>query len=164
MAPCSTRPGGCTSPRIENAVSDLPLPDSPTSDSVSPLRSWKLTSMTAGTKRPAISKPVVRCSTVRTGSDIDLLVLAEDASQRVRTLAHGREGFDGRDDRRHQVRVAARRGDDRVHRRLPGGGVALRPDRGHAFALLPLEFGIDAQHFNRCALGRLKAVHADDNG
>src|SRR4051812_40120936 len=48
---------------IESAVSDLPLPDSPTRHKVSPASIWKLTSITAGMNRPFISKPVVRCST-----------------------------------------------------------------------------------------------------
>jgi hypothetical protein len=45
---------------IESAVRDFPLPDSPTSPSVSPLLKRRLTSMTAGTKRPFESKPAVR--------------------------------------------------------------------------------------------------------
>src|SRR3954464_9785913 len=48
---------------IDSAVSDLPLPDSPTRHKVSPASIWKLTSITAGMNRPFISKPVVRCST-----------------------------------------------------------------------------------------------------
>ena len=43
------RPGGCTSRMIDSAVTDLPLPDSPTRPSVSPARISKLTSSTAGT-------------------------------------------------------------------------------------------------------------------
>ena len=35
---------------MENAVTDLPLPDSPTSPSVSPGAIWKLTSSTAVTR------------------------------------------------------------------------------------------------------------------
>ena len=42
-------PGSCTSRMIENAVTDLPLPDSPTSPSVSPLRISNDTSLTATT-------------------------------------------------------------------------------------------------------------------
>src|SRR4051812_36898801 len=48
---------------IDSAVSDLPLPDSPTRHKVSPASIWKLTSITAGMNRPLMSKPVVRCST-----------------------------------------------------------------------------------------------------
>src|SRR6187549_953912 len=50
---------------IDNAVSDLPLPDSPTRHSVSPAATPKLTSITAGTNRPPNSKPVVRWETDR---------------------------------------------------------------------------------------------------
>src|SRR2546422_892917 len=35
-APPAMRPGGCTRRMIDNAVTDLPLPDSPTRPSVSP--------------------------------------------------------------------------------------------------------------------------------
>ena len=52
MRPSATRPGGCTSRMIDSAVTDLPLPDSPTRHSVSPAYTSKLTSITAGTKRP----------------------------------------------------------------------------------------------------------------
>ena len=48
---------------MDSAVSDLPLPDSPTRQSVSPVATLKLTSITAGTKRPSWSKPVVRWET-----------------------------------------------------------------------------------------------------
>ena len=36
IGPPLIRPGGCTSRRIDSAVTDLPLPDSPTMPSVSP--------------------------------------------------------------------------------------------------------------------------------
>ena len=39
MLPPAMRPGGWTSRMIDSAVTDLPLPDSPTSPSVSPARS-----------------------------------------------------------------------------------------------------------------------------
>jgi hypothetical protein len=50
---------------IERAVTDLPHPDSPTSASVSPCRTLKLTSFTATTVRPAATNPVVRLETSR---------------------------------------------------------------------------------------------------
>ena len=53
-------PASCSSWRIENAVTDLPLPDSPTSPSVSPLRISNDTSSTATTGRPGTSNTVVR--------------------------------------------------------------------------------------------------------
>ena len=49
------RPGGCTSRMIDSAVTDLPLPDSPTRPSVSPARISKLTSSTAGDRRRTAS-------------------------------------------------------------------------------------------------------------
>ena len=61
MLPPAMRPGGCTSRMIDSAVTDLPLPDSPTSPSVSPARISKLTSSTAGAGPPGRSKTVVRC-------------------------------------------------------------------------------------------------------
>src|SRR3982751_6105614 len=105
---------------IENAVSDLPLPDSPTRPSVSPGAIEKLTSITAGVNRPFTSKPVVRCSTPRSGaSDIDLGVLPEHRSQRVRNLADGGVRLDRLDDHRHEVIRASRRRTNRVERRPP---------------------------------------------
>src|SRR6187399_2573800 len=65
MSPLAMRPGLSISRMIDNAVSDLPLPDSPTRHSVSPAATPKLTSITAGTNRPPNSKPVVRWLTER---------------------------------------------------------------------------------------------------
>ena len=49
---------------IENAVTDLPLPDSPTSPSVSPLRDLERHIVDGDDAvRPAVSKIVVRFST-----------------------------------------------------------------------------------------------------
>src|SRR3954451_267286 len=61
--PLAIRPGRCTSRRMDSAVTDLPLPDSPTRPSVSPASTWKLTSITAGAGPPGRSKTVVRRST-----------------------------------------------------------------------------------------------------
>src|SRR5215217_7939301 len=115
IRPDSIRPGGSTSRMIENAVSDLPLPDSPTRPSVSPGAIEKLTSRTAGVNRPFTSKPVVRCSTARSGaSDIDLGVLPEYRSQGVRDLTDGGMRFHRLDDHRDQIVRAARRDADRL--------------------------------------------------
>ena len=62
------RPGGCTRRMIDSAVTDLPLPDSPTSPSVSPAPISKLTSSTAVTAPAGVSKTVVRLETDRTRS------------------------------------------------------------------------------------------------
>ena len=67
ILPPAIRPGRCTRRRIESAVTDLPLPDSPTRHSVSPASTWKLTSMTAGATPAARSNTVVRCSTESRG-------------------------------------------------------------------------------------------------
>ena len=55
--------------RIDSAVTVLPLPDSPTSPSVSPLPMTKLTPSTAIPTRPLRSKTVVRLSTCRRMGD-----------------------------------------------------------------------------------------------
>jgi hypothetical protein len=68
MLPPAIRPGGWTSRMIERAVTDLPLPDSPTSPSVSPARTSKLTSSTAFTRPAGTSKTVVRPSTINKGT------------------------------------------------------------------------------------------------
>ena len=88
-ARAAIRPGGCTSRRIENAVTDLPLPDSPTRPSVSPGREWKLTSINGRHDRPADRRPSsgARTSSSSGPSDIDFLVLAEHRAQRVGDLA-----------------------------------------------------------------------------
>src|SRR6476659_3908746 len=97
IRPAVIRPGGGTSLMIENAVTDLPLPDSPTRPSVSP--------------RPTESS----------GSDIQALVaiLAELGPQRIGDLADGCGGLDGGDDRRDQVVAAAGCGAAGVARRPP---------------------------------------------
>src|SRR4051812_32248071 len=68
--PPAMRPGRCTSRMIENAVTDLPLPDSPTRHRVSPASTWKLTSFTAGAGPAGRSNTVVRCSTDSSAPDV----------------------------------------------------------------------------------------------
>ena len=58
-----TWPGSCTSRMIENAVTDLPLPDSPTRPSVSPLWISNDTSFTATTGAGLASNTVRKFST-----------------------------------------------------------------------------------------------------
>ena len=107
---------------IESAVTDLPLPDSPTSPSVSPARISKLTSSTAGTGPDGRSKTVVRSldAQQRIGhhrmhgqSHVDhstrVLELAEHRAHRVGDLADRRARLDGGDDRRHEVGAARAR-------------------------------------------------------
>ena len=69
-----------------------------------------------------MSKPVVRCSTDSSGSDIDFFVLAEDVAQRVGDLADRRARLDRLHDRRDQV--GSRRGRRSRRRRAP---LAMRP-------------------------------------
>src|SRR5438132_3907909 len=113
MLPPTMRPGGCTRRMIDNAVTDFPLPDSPTSPSVSPLRISKLTSSTAGSAPDRRSNTVVRCSTTRSGWSLvkfhrpsdwrRFLVFAEDSAHGVGDLAHRRLRLYRGDDRRHEV-------------------------------------------------------------
>src|SRR5438034_4353931 len=132
--PRAMRPGGWTRRMIDSAVTDLPLPDSPTRPSVSPARISKLTSSTAGTGPRAVSNTVVRCETVRRGAAINrrplhrgrVLVLAEHAAHCVGDLAERGPGLDGRDYRRNEIRAVSRGPGDRVEgrpavRRGPSG-------------------------------------------
>ena len=69
--PPAIRPGGCTSRMIDSAVTDLPLPDSPTRPSVSPARDVEAdVDRPPATSRRRMSKPVVRCSTESSGSSV----------------------------------------------------------------------------------------------
>src|SRR5262245_4102458 len=118
MLPREMRPGGWTRRMIDSAVTDLPLPDSPTRPSVSPARMSKLMSLTAGTGPWSESKTVVRCSTVSSAPSVISLqpsalacvrVFAKDAPQRVGDFANGGLRFDRGDDSRHEILAAARR-------------------------------------------------------
>ena len=110
---------------IESAVTDLPLPDSPTSPSVSPapIVEADVVDDAAPVTAPAGRRPIVRSATSRSGSAnryrlrVGRDVLAEHAPHRVGDLADGGVRFDGRDDRRHEVGPAARRAFDGGERR-----------------------------------------------
>ena len=131
-----------TSPGSRAPSSDLPLPDSPTSPSVSPgATTVKLMSCTTGVghgagreadragaetveaeDRPIRYRPARRSA----------MVLAEDAPHRVGDLADGGVRLDGRENRRHEVVGAARRGLDGRERRAPRrprSGSRARPAR-----------------------------------
>jgi hypothetical protein len=69
LAP-AMRPGGGTSPRIESARTDFPLPDSPTRPSVSPVSMRRLTSSRAAAGPEGRSNTVVRCETVTRGAAV----------------------------------------------------------------------------------------------
>src|SRR5712691_2468373 len=149
--PPAIRPGGCTSRMIDKAVTDLPLPDSPTSPSVSPAPISKLTSSTAATGPRVVSKTVVRRSTDRRGSRFTVhgsrfgvlgsngrcfFELAEHGAQSIRDLADRRLCFDGGDDRRHEIAAVARGLRHGVDGAPPPAGVAARANRMHALVLL----------------------------
>src|SRR5689334_5597327 len=68
MEPPTTRPGGSTRPMIENPVTDLPEPDSPTRPSTSPRRTLKETSSTARTTPARVKKWVRRLRTSSVGA------------------------------------------------------------------------------------------------
>ena len=53
------RPASCSSRMIEKAVTDLPLPDSPTRPSVSPLRTSNDTSSTADAPGPKTVRKIL---------------------------------------------------------------------------------------------------------
>src|SRR3954471_15940758 len=61
ISPPAMRPGGCgTSPMMESAVTLLPHPDSPTTPSVRPASSSKLTPSTARNSPASVAKCVLR--------------------------------------------------------------------------------------------------------
>src|SRR5690606_25686539 len=134
--PDVTRPGGGTSPTAASAVIDLPLPDSPTSPSVSPAAMLSDTSSTARRAPDRDGNSTVSPSMASSASsDQEFTVLSEHAAQRVGDFAQRRPGFDGGDDRRHQVRVAARGCGHRAGRRAPGVGAARRAAARHPCGL-----------------------------
>src|SRR3954462_3789752 len=179
--PPAMRPGRCTSRMIENAVTDLPLPDSPTRHRVSPASTWKLTSLTAGAGPAGRSNTVVRGSTdsnesdvrgptsdgLRTSdfglrpsdfgprlSDIRIPVLAEDSAHRVGNFADGGVRFDGRDDRGHQVGGTACGRRDRIDGGAPRPLVACCAHRLDALDLPRFDRWIERQRIDRVASAR----------
>ena len=96
--PPAMRPGGMTSRMIDSAVTDLPLPDSPTRPSVSPRPIANDTSSTAAASRPPAERGTP-CAGARPRAAARqawmLTVLAEDAPQRVGDLAERRARLDG---------------------------------------------------------------------
>src|SRR6187397_1389367 len=101
ILPFAIRPGGATSRMMDIAVTDLPLPDSPTRPSVSPRAMWKLmlstamASAAAAPRRPR-RNTVVRPETCSSGaSGMVVTILAEDLAESVGDLAERRARFDG---------------------------------------------------------------------
>src|SRR5688572_21698350 len=169
------RPGGCSRRRIEKAVTDFPLPDSPTRPSVSPGAIWKLTPSTALAGPP---KATVRSWTSRsineTWSDFTWLensdqvsfglILAEHAAQGVGDLADGGAAFDGGDDHWHQVLSAACRPLDGVQGGAPLVLAAAGAHGADTLHLLALDVRVDAEHAGAAILMPVSVpVHADDD-
>ncbi len=146
--PAAIRPGACTRRISENAVTDLPLPDSPTSPSVSPLRMSNDTSLTATSGAEPTSNTVVSPCTESSGSpsrapwappapsDAEgrrasvnggLAEFAEHAPHGIRNLAHGRVGLHRGDDRRHEIVATLGGGLNRIERRAPCRRRSRRP-------------------------------------
>src|SRR6186997_1910427 len=156
------RPGFWTRRMIENAVTDLPLPDSPTSPSVSPLRISNDTSSTA-TRGP---NTVRRFSTLRSGCDMvpgtigdcgmvpgtlveaHFSVFAEHSAECICDFADGGPRFDRGNDRRHEVVRPFRGVSDLAERGLPCRLIARRPHRLHAFLLLLFQVRVDLENFD----------------
>ncbi len=70
MLPPATRPGGSIRPMIENPVTDLPDPDSPTSPSTWPRPRSNDTSATAGSTPSRVANSVRRLRTSSSGAVI----------------------------------------------------------------------------------------------
>src|SRR5687767_5832468 len=151
------RPGGCSRRRIEKAVTDFPLPDSPTRPSVSPGAIWKLTPSTALADPPKVTVRSWTSSSINeTWSDFTSLensdqvsfglVLAEHAAQGVGNLSDGSAPFDGGDDHRHQVFSAPRRPVHRVQRGAPLARAAAGAHGADTLHLLALDVRVDAEH------------------
>ena len=112
-----TRPGARSSRTIDSAVTDLPLPDSPTSPSVSPAAMSKLTPSTA-VARAAVQiedrRQVARRNQDghQTSALRGFLVHAKHLPHRVGDLADCGAGFDRGDDGGHEVAAVSRGGHD----------------------------------------------------
>jgi predicted glycosyltransferase len=80
IEPPAMRPGASSSPMIENPVTDLPEPDSPTSPRIRPAVTVNETPSTARTVPAWVSKWVLRSRTSRVGA---LIVSASGSSRRA---------------------------------------------------------------------------------
>ena len=149
--PAVTRPGGCTRRMIENAVTDLPLPDSPTSPSVSPLPDLKTTrSFTAVSGRPACRSAWSGPSTDSRTSDIQarLSVLAEHArsvSAISPTVARASTAAMIGGTRLSRPRAADSTASSAAATPT-GRGSGARP--ANAVHLLPLDLGVELEHLH----------------
>src|SRR5688572_3893099 len=160
MLPPWILPGGGTSRISDSAVTDLPLPDSPTRHNVSPDATVKLTLFTAGAKRPPMSKPAVRPLT-ESSSDVNLFVFTKDGAHRVGDLSQSGACFDSGDDRRDEIAAVARCRRDAVDRALPLSLAAAAANGAHALDLTRFDFRIDPQQLDRPVAGGRVLIDAD---
>src|SRR5438105_2723149 len=124
MLPPTSLPGSGTRRRIDSAVTDFPLPDSPTMPRVSPWLTWKLIPSTAFTLPEDVKKCVLRSSTWSSGArglppHTRVDGITEPVAERVQgdQRQGQRDGGDQRHVRRHLQRLVALR-----RHRAPGRG------------------------------------------
>src|SRR4051812_32953508 len=94
-------------------------------------------------------------------SDINLLVLSEDAAQRVGDLAEGCSCFHRADHQRDQIRRVARGRCQPVQRRLPLASVARRSNSPDSLDLAALDLWINPKHVNVRRLLGDETIDAD---
>src|SRR5918999_4906818 len=105
IRPPTMRPGGSTSPRIENPVTVFPQPDSPTRPSTSPARTSKLTPSTARTTPARVKKWVRRFCTSKV---LPFKARIEDIAQAVADEVDAHDRGEERDARVEADPVLAR--------------------------------------------------------
>src|SRR5580698_3353897 len=99
--PVSMRPGGRMSRRIERAVTDLPLPDSPTMPSVSPGSTWNERPSTARARPALVGNTVRRSRIERSGCSCaagPVMPSLPRISRFAQAVADGIDGDHGEDD------------------------------------------------------------------
>src|SRR5207247_881786 len=96
-------------------------------------------------------------------SDINLLVLPQDAAERIRDLSQCRVCLDGVDHEGNQIRRIARRGGQSIQRGAPDRRFTGRAHGTDALDLTPFDLGVDAKDVDRSALLGREAIDADDH-
>ena len=95
MRPAVIRPGAGTSRTSASAVSDLPLPDSPTRPSVSPRSRPNDTSATTGSGPPGDGTATERCSTKSNGATAGTSGLQAELVKRAAPVDSPGDGMSG---------------------------------------------------------------------